>query len=242
MSIPVSIELYSLRQLTKTDFLGTLDHVAQMGYDGVEFAGFFDTDATVLKAKLDSLELIATSSHTPIDQIDEKLDEVIAYNKTIGNSNIVIPWADVSDDANIANTVRIIRKAAPILADNGMKLFFHNHKQEFTPYQDGYIMDYLLESEPLLNLQLDICWSTKAGVAPAPYLEKYAGRTDLCHFKDIKVNTLTSLGTGEVDIASAVNMAHKLNMSAVVIENDEPQPDPLTDAKRSIDNLRKLGI
>ena len=128
MSIPVSIELYSLRELTKTDFLGTLDKVAQMGYDGVEFAGFFDTDASVLKAKLDSLGLIVTSSHTPIKQVDENLDEVIAYNKAIGNSNIVIPSADLSDEANIENTVRIIRKAASVLTEQGMKLFYHNHK------------------------------------------------------------------------------------------------------------------
>jgi sugar phosphate isomerase/epimerase len=242
MSIPVSIELYSLRELTQTDFLGTLDKVAEMGYNGVEFAGFFGIDASVLKEKLDSLGLIATSSHTPIDQIDEKLEEVITYNKAIGNTNIVIPWADTSDETNIENTVRIIRKAAPILAQNGMRLFYHNHKQEFVPYQEGYVMDYLMESEPLLYLQLDICWATKAGVAPTPYLEKYSGRTDLCHFKDIKVDTLTSVGTGEVDIASVVAEAHKLGMSAVVIENDRPQPDPLTDAKLSIDNLRKMGI
>ena len=33
---------YSLKELTQR-FLGTVEKVAKIGYDGIQFAGFFDT-------------------------------------------------------------------------------------------------------------------------------------------------------------------------------------------------------
>lgn len=36
----IGLQLYSLRDKTKEDFLGTIRKVGEMGYDGVQFAGF----------------------------------------------------------------------------------------------------------------------------------------------------------------------------------------------------------
>ena len=39
----VGLQLYTVRDEAKKDFLGTLEKVATIGYRAVEFAGFFDT-------------------------------------------------------------------------------------------------------------------------------------------------------------------------------------------------------
>ena len=51
----IGLQLYSLKELAKQDFIGTLEQVSKIGYDGVEFAGYFDTPAGVLKKTMDNL-------------------------------------------------------------------------------------------------------------------------------------------------------------------------------------------
>lgn len=53
----LGLQLYSVKELVQKDFIGTLKEVAEVGYDGVEFAGFFNTPAKELKKALDDLNL-----------------------------------------------------------------------------------------------------------------------------------------------------------------------------------------
>ena len=39
--IPIALQLYSIRHDCEKDLPGTLKAVARMGYDGVEFAGYY---------------------------------------------------------------------------------------------------------------------------------------------------------------------------------------------------------
>ena len=56
--IPVGLQLYSVREDMANDVPGTLKAVAEMGYEGVEFAGYFDYSAEDLKAILDDLKYL----------------------------------------------------------------------------------------------------------------------------------------------------------------------------------------
>src|SRR5579862_1694090 len=66
-SIPVGLELYSVREALKTDLSGTVRTVAQMGYQCVEFyAPYFDwTEAQTkdMKKLLDDLGIRCFSTH-----------------------------------------------------------------------------------------------------------------------------------------------------------------------------------
>jgi sugar phosphate isomerase/epimerase len=61
--------MYTLREEAGKDFIGTLEKVAQVGYQGVEFAGYGDLTASQLKAHLDRLGLKASGSHIGMDQL-----------------------------------------------------------------------------------------------------------------------------------------------------------------------------
>lgn len=49
MAIPIAVQLYSVREDAAADLPGVLARIVDMGYDGVEFAGYYDHSAPDLK-------------------------------------------------------------------------------------------------------------------------------------------------------------------------------------------------
>src|SRR6202051_50500 len=74
-SIPVGLELYSVRNALKDDLMGTVRTVAQMGYQCVEFyAPYFDwTEAQTkdMKKLLDDLGVRCYSTHNSGDYLNK---------------------------------------------------------------------------------------------------------------------------------------------------------------------------
>lgn len=90
----ISVQLYSCKDATKEDFLGTLKKISEIGYQGVEFAGYGDISADVMKKTLDELGLCASGSHVGLDELKNNLDYHIEYNKTLGNKYLICPWGN----------------------------------------------------------------------------------------------------------------------------------------------------
>lgn len=63
------LQLYTIRTLLEKDFFGTLKEVAGYGYEGVQFAGYYDTPADRLKEALNEYGLKAAGSHVPYEQV-----------------------------------------------------------------------------------------------------------------------------------------------------------------------------
>ena len=59
--IGIGVQLYSVRDFSKKDFDATLQRIAKMGFEGVEFAGYFNYGGKPkeLKKRLDGLGLKA---------------------------------------------------------------------------------------------------------------------------------------------------------------------------------------
>ena len=89
-----ALQLYSIKDLMQKDVYEALEHTSVAGYDGVEFAGFFDQPAIKIKSKMDELNLMTCGSHTSWDLLNENIDEVFEYNKVLDNKNIVLPFID----------------------------------------------------------------------------------------------------------------------------------------------------
>src|ERR1700684_1245062 len=62
---PVGVQLYSVRKSMQSDFEGTLQKVAAIGYRQVEFAGLFGHSSADVRSMLDRLGLTAPSMHVP---------------------------------------------------------------------------------------------------------------------------------------------------------------------------------
>ncbi|MBE7044025.1 MAG: sugar phosphate isomerase/epimerase [Ruminococcaceae bacterium] len=192
----IGIQLYTLREEMEKDVEATLKAVAEMGYDCVEFAGYFGKTAEEMKALLDRYGLEAISVHQGYDPfIGADAQAQVDYLKTLGVKFCAIPWMGVEKHAGndvYPQTVEEITKVGKLLKDNGIQLLYHNHDFEFETFEGKYLLDWLYESVPAeyLQTELDCCWVKYAGEEPVKYIKKYADRADVLHLKDFVCKSL----------------------------------------------------
>lgn len=196
----VGLQLYSIRDEMEKDMDATLKAVKEMGYDYVEFAGFYNHSAEDVKAILDKYELNAISVHQGADPYFEKGQEAIDYLKTVGVKYCAIPWYDKEKlkGGEVWNeTVAKFTEFGKALKENGIQLMYHNHDFEFEKFEDKFLLDWLYEEIPadILMPQIDTCWVHYAGCNPAEYISKYNGRMKVLHLKDF---VCKNLGGGPV--------------------------------------------
>jgi sugar phosphate isomerase/epimerase len=243
----IGIQLYTIRDVIGGDPQAALDKIARAGYDGVEFAGYFDWKADRLKAALDAAGLVACGSHVPYELLAEHTDEQIEYAKTLGLGNFTIPYLDVKSllDPEILKTIpRIAEKAEKA----GIKLCYHNHYHEFKNKTDGrFVMDAFYDALPGLYAELDTYWATDGGADPIAYMEKLGKRLANIHIKDMKKDPAerkvnANIGEGILPVAEIVRKAQAMGLGWAIVEMDACDGDPIECVTASRANLRKMGF
>lgn len=247
MTMPVAVQLYTLREETSKDFIGTLKKVADIGYKGVEFAGFADIKAEDMRKALDELGLKAVGSHTGIELLRDNFEAVVEYNLKIGNKYIIVPWAAAEGKEGYEKLARELGEIGQKLKQRGLQLCYHNHDHEFQIFDGVYGMDILLDNNKPENLmaEIDTCWVFYAGLDPAGYVRKNKGRCPLVHVKDLKSReekVFAEVGSGVIDVASVVAAAKDIGAEWIVVEQDECRIPCLESVKISFDNLKKMGL
>lgn len=187
----VGLQLYSIREDMEKDMDAALAKVKAMGYDYVEFAGYFGKSAEEVKALLDKHGLECISVHQTYDVFLNNEKESVEYLNTIGAKYSAVPWMGVEKHqghGDFENTVAEFKKVGSVLKNAGIQLLYHNHDFEFERYEDKFLLDWLYESvsEDLLKTEIDVCWVRYAGYDPADYIRKYTGRSPIVHLKDFE--------------------------------------------------------
>ena len=96
--IRTGVQLYSVRKLCEKDLIGTLRAIKEMGYAGVEFAGYYGKSAKELKQILSDLGLVACGTHTGLDSIKpNNIAKTIEFNQEIGNKYLIVPGMNAKD-------------------------------------------------------------------------------------------------------------------------------------------------
>jgi len=239
-----AVQMYSIRSYVAENGLRAgLEKVAEIGYKGVEFAGFFDNSAEDVRAWLEELGLEVFSTHTGIKELyPEVIEKTIAYHKTLGNKLLIIPGINMKTREDLDETIRIMNYAQPILKEAGITLAFHNHYKEFilTDY-NAIVMDEFL-TKTNVNFQIDTFWAFYAGQEPVSLLEKMKDRLVSVHLKDgLADKTGRSLGEGEAPVEKVLDKAIELGMPIVVeSEGEDPTgPDEITRCFKFLESLGK---
>ena len=185
----VGYQVYSAREAAAADLLGVLKKLAALGYDGVEFAGFYGHTAEEVKAMLDETGLVAISSHCGIPDTVGEMMELIAFHKKIGCTHIAVPFLDEEHRpgaAGFAGMIEKIYRFGRLCKEAGIQLLYHNHDFEFVTLSGMFGLDFLYAAVPadILKTELDLCWVKYAGQDPVEYVLKYAGRAPIIHLKD----------------------------------------------------------
>jgi sugar phosphate isomerase/epimerase len=169
-----ALQLFSIREETAKDFVGSLEKVAKLGYDAVEFAGYGELSAKEMKSHLDRVGLKVYGSHVGYDRLINNLDEEIEYNLTVNNGYIVLPgygFENANDFKKLALTLNVIGEKCKKV---GIQLCYHNHSHEFKSFDCKLGMDILLdETEPsYLKAEIDTYWVQYAGINVVEYVGK----------------------------------------------------------------------
>ena len=191
MALPVAIQLYSLRDDLDRDFKGTLKAVKEMGYDGVEFAGFCGNDPKDVKAWCDELGLTPISAHVTVGEfLHNGIEKTIDMYKSVGCKYLAYPYLDDKcrpGGPKFEETLEAMKEIGKVAAEKGVRILYHNHDFEFKTKIDGvYGLEVIYGTVPAeyLASELDVCWVNIGGEVPAEYIRKYVGRAPVVHLKD----------------------------------------------------------
>jgi sugar phosphate isomerase/epimerase len=224
LGLKPGIQLYSVRQQMGEDFEGTLAAVREAGFVEVESAALPKKPAAELRAALDKAGLKCVSSHRSFADLTTKLDEVVAFEKTMGVSYIICPGPGrrnppapgtksgplTIDDwqYNAENFNKVGEKLKAV----GIKFGYHNHYVEFEPVDGKVPYEELLRiCEPgKVSFEMDCGWVKVAGKDPVELMKKYPHRFSMFHVKDFYLPAhpspasheeakVTELGRGSID-------------------------------------------
>lgn len=247
MSIPIAVQMYTLRDEMAKDFKGTLEKVAEIGYKGVEFAGYGNLSAAQMKTELDRLGLAAAGSHVGLDLLKEKLEETLEYNLEIGNKYIICPWAKGESKQDYLDLALFLNRTGEKCKAKGLELGYHNHAHEFQVFDGEYALDMIFKNtDPeLVKMELDTYWVQYAGIEPVGYLKKYAGRCPLVHQKDMEAGEgkgFTEVGNGIMDIKALHKAAVEIGAQWFIVEQDKCNRPQLESVTISFNNLKQMGL
>jgi sugar phosphate isomerase/epimerase len=190
-SIPVGLELYSVRDALKQDPEGTVRSVAKMGYECVEFyAPYYewtDAQAKEMRKLLDDLGIRCYSTHNDQQYFEAaKIQRARELNLILGSKYLVMASAELGDSPEKWKALAdSLNSAADQLEPSGLKVGYHNHKPEFTPVNGTRPIEVLAKNtKPSVMLQLDVGTCLEAGSDPVAWIRANPGRIRSLHLKD----------------------------------------------------------
>ncbi|MGH2352532.1 MAG: sugar phosphate isomerase/epimerase family protein [Chloroflexota bacterium] len=246
--IPIALQLYSVREDCARDLPGTLKAVAEMGYEGVEFAGYYDRSAQELRAMLDDLGLQVAGTHTGLRTVlDDELPRTIEFNQTLGNRYLVVPGLPPERRGSRQawlETAALFNDLAEKAQPAGMRVGYHNHAVEFQPLDGEAPWDtFFGHTRQDVIMQLDLGNARHGGADPVPYLEKYAGRATTVHLKDYSAtNDQALLGEGDIRWEDVFRLCESVGGTKwYIVEQESYAYPPLECVRRCLEQLRKMG-
>ena len=255
MSLPIALQLYTVRDELAKDFEGTLAAVAKMGYGYVEFAGLYNRTPSQVRSICDRNGLKVISAHVGLDAIRNNLRAELDSALTLGHNYIVCPWVgeDLRTKSGYKKIAATLTEAGQTAAAQNVSICYHNHAFEFEPAKDGsgYAglpgMDILFDETDAryLKSELDVFWVVYAKDDPIRMLKKLRGRVPLVHIKDMDrtpKRNFAEVGTGIIDIRTIAEAAPLFGVKAFILEQDSNWIGgrPLESARISLEKFRRI--
>jgi sugar phosphate isomerase/epimerase len=241
----VALQLYTVRDETARDFKQTVRSVAEIGYAGVEFAGYGDIAAKDMAALLAETNLKAVGTHINLTLLDTDLDQQIDYSLSIGCTLIALPWIDkqiLIDEESFKQLTAKLNAFGQRCKERGVTFGYHNHNFEFEKIGTETLLERLTAAtDPtLVKLELDTYWAAYAGIDPVTLIKQYGQRISSLHLKDMTPErTFTEVGNGTLAISDYVEAGQATGVTVYIVENDKPQIPSLESARRSFENMHR---
>ena len=218
----VGLQLYTIRDAMAADLMGSLKKLSALGYKNLELAGyadgkFYGHSPAEFKKIVADLGMVTISSHSAVESKGITMDTaklMADSHAALGVKYCIQPWIN-DEDRTIEKYKKMIgdwNKVGKEMKAVGVQFGYHNHNFEFkkvdgkVPYYDIFMPEM---DKDLITMELDLFWASKAGQDPIAMFNKYPGRFQLLHLKDMKTNQppffdvikddICSVGAGVID-------------------------------------------
>jgi len=224
--------------------------VHDAGVGAVETVGTQNVSAAELKQLLDRYSIKAISSHVQLADLRSDLGAVVAFNRSIGNTTLVVPYLDKKDrPTDAAGWTALGQELGRIAAQanaQGMRLAYHNHDFELFDFNGKTGLELLFAAAgPDLKTELDLAWVARAGHDPVVMLGKFRGHVFAVHAKDNAPTGqaedeggFAAVGQGVLDWNAILPAAAAAGVQWYIVEHDQPR-DPAKVIKAGADYLRQ---
>ena len=248
MAKPIALQLYTVREAMNQDFEGTVRKVAEMGYVGVETAGFPGTTPAEAARLFAALDLQVVAAHIGLPLGDKK-NEVLDTMGELGCKYLVCPWLNPDEHFStieqIKATCGLLNDAGVVAAENGLTLVYHNHHFEYLTVEGRPAYTVMLEHlDPAVKFEVDTYWVQVGGHNPAQVVAELGARALLLHIKDgpaVRGEPMTAVGDGVLDIPAIIK-AGEANAEWLIVELDACATDMVEAVARSYTYLTGQGL
>ncbi|WP_299583032.1 sugar phosphate isomerase/epimerase [uncultured Sunxiuqinia sp.] len=260
-SYGVGIQLYTIRDAMSADAPGSLKKVSDLGYKNLELAGysngkFYGYTPAEFKKMVNDLGMEIISSHTQVEAAGITLENanlMADAHAKLGVKYCIQPWVN-DEDRQVETYKKMIaewNKVGAIMKERGIQFGYHNHNFEFdtldglVPYYDLFMPE--LDAD-LVTMELDLFWASKAEQDPVEMFNKYPGRFQLLHMKDMRTNEdpfynvykedVCSVGEGVIDFKRILATKETAGTKYLFVEDDnQGNGKPFEGIETSIVNL-----
>jgi sugar phosphate isomerase/epimerase len=258
----IGLQLYTIRDAMATDAPGSLKKVSDFGYKYLELADyangkFYNYEPAEFKKLVDDLGMEIISSHTQVEGVGVTLDsakKMAEDHVKIGAKYCIQPWIVEEMRTTVASYQRMAanwNQIGQVMKDAGLQFGYHNHNFEFgtvegkVPYFDIMLAEL---DKSLVIMELDMFWASKAGHNPVDIINKYPGRFQLFHLKDMYSNQppfyevikddIAPVGEGVINFKEIIATKDTAGMKYMIVEQDQSRDgDMIADIQKSITNL-----
>jgi sugar phosphate isomerase/epimerase len=210
----ISVQTFAVRDQMNKDFPGVMKKLVDIGYEYVELYhhAYGSRSAAEVRKTLTGAGIKNSGCHVDFKDLENKLDETIAFLVESGCPHMICGWAEYPNANSPLERAQFFNQVGKKAKDAGLLFSLHNHRQEFTTSGNRYILDILMENtDPaLVGLEMDTYWAIKGGADPAAFQAKWKHRSPLIHLKDYnpaKNPDWATVGEGIIDFDAVIKAA-----------------------------------
>jgi sugar phosphate isomerase/epimerase len=252
-SIPIALQLYSVRGEVEKDLAATLEGVGRIGYVGAEPWGYDGsalewmghTPAEIRKM-YDDNGLRCCGFHLMTGALlGDNLARTIEMNQILGNNFLIIAMDKTRMSARdtILELAGILNDVAEKLAPLGMFTGYHAHGFDFETVDGEIAWDILFgNTRREVIMQMDIGNCAMGGGDPIAELRKFPGRTKSVHMKDFGGGPASVIGEGKADWPTIFDLLDNTQpVEWYVVEEGSQDGLGFDIPARSLEALHKMG-
>jgi sugar phosphate isomerase/epimerase len=245
----IGLITYTIQQAMKDDYKKALRRVSEIGYSFLEMGDIPGNSADEFKSFLRELGLKVLVGGSAMIDLQNKLPELIRDSRLMDHEYMICYWPWTDDGKNkteddFKRLADILNKIGRQCKDAGLRFAYHNHDIEFNRIKETIPYDIILSNtDPeLVSMEMDLYWVFKGNQDPVKFIDKYPGRFELFHVKDMDSTpekSFACVGDGIIDFKRIFEKSGTAGVKHFIVEHDRPE-NPMDCIQRSYNYLQAL--